>query len=426
MSPLVFAHFMVGNTYPYSIKDWAEDIDLALKSNLDGFVLNVGKERWQLDRVSDCFEAASRAGCNIKFFLSFDMSSIPAKTESDIQLLAGYLEKFANSDKMLHISDKVVVSTFAGENSLFGQSSLDSAWLWVKRVLRDTVGIEIHYLPSLFIDPEQYTQLSCLDGVFHWNGAWPVHLGSGSSPGEKVFPKLDSDLKHISHLNGRPYTYMASVSPWFFTHYGADSWNKNWIYRGDDWLLVKRWEFLIENRHKIDIVQVISWNDYGESHYIGPVKGAQPNSEAWVNGFPHEAWLHLNSHYIRAFKEGTRHPIIEKDMIFMWARPHPRDAQALEDPLPRPNNWQLADDDLRVVILAKDHAGVVVTAGDTDKQFRIYKGVNLLSMPLQTGGGMSAKMYRETVLVAECSASGYRFEANPKTYNFNAFTAMSA
>ena len=35
--------------------------------------------------------------------------------------------------------------------------------------------------------------------------------------------------------------------------------------------------------------------DFGESHYIGPIKGAQPDSEAWVDGFPHEAWLHINS-----------------------------------------------------------------------------------------------------------------------------------
>lgn len=33
-----------------------------------------------------------------------------------------------------------------------------------------------------------------------------------------------------------------------------------WIYRGDDWLLVRRWESLLAQRSAIDIVQVISWN----------------------------------------------------------------------------------------------------------------------------------------------------------------------
>jgi hypothetical protein len=29
-------------------------------------------------------------------------------------------------------------------------------------------------------------------------------------------------------------------------------------------------------------------DDYGESHYIGPIAGAQPMSEGWVNGFDHQ------------------------------------------------------------------------------------------------------------------------------------------
>jgi len=27
--------------------------------------------------------------------------------------------------------------------------------------------------------------------------------------------------------------------------------------------------------------------DYGESHYIGPVRVDQPNSQGWTNGMPH-------------------------------------------------------------------------------------------------------------------------------------------
>lgn len=33
---------------------------------------------------------------------------------------------------------------------------------------------------------------------------------------------------------------------------------------------------------------VIYIDDYGESHYIGPIEGAQPMSEGWVNGFDHQ------------------------------------------------------------------------------------------------------------------------------------------
>lgn len=40
-------------------------------------------------------------------------------------------------------------------------------------------------------------------------------------------------------------------------------------------------------RNEFDLVELITWNDYGESHYQGPIHGAQPNSQAWVNGFDH-------------------------------------------------------------------------------------------------------------------------------------------
>ena len=86
----------------------------------------------------------------------------------------------------------------------------------------------------------------------------------------------------------------------------------------------------------------LSIPDYGESHYIGPIKGAQPNSQAWVDGYPHEAWLRLNSYFARAFKEGT-YPTITRDEIYLWGRPHPK-AAGSADHVGRPKNWELVWD----------------------------------------------------------------------------------
>lgn len=84
--------------------------------------------------------------------------------------------------------------------------------------------------------------------------------------------------------------------------------------------------------------------DYGESHYIGPIKGAQPNSEAWVNGFDHIAWLHLCGSFAREFKARPRHQTslrVNEDRVYVWARPHPRDAEASGDPVGKPMNFEL-------------------------------------------------------------------------------------
>jgi hypothetical protein len=39
-------------------------------------------------------------------------------------------------------------------------------------------------------------------------------------------------------------------------HYSPATYNKNWIYRSDDWLYANRWEELIANRNSIDFVEV--------------------------------------------------------------------------------------------------------------------------------------------------------------------------
>jgi glucan endo-1,3-alpha-glucosidase len=81
-----------------------------------------------------------------------------------------------------------------------------------------------------------------------------------------------------------------------------------------------------------EFIQIISWNDYGESHCqssrltlrlqlvvavlladeflfcfddeldIGPILGAQPGSERWTNGMSHEGWRQLTSWFIRRYQ----------------------------------------------------------------------------------------------------------------------------
>ena len=48
-----------------------------------------------------------------------------------------------------------------------------------------------------------------------WNGGWPIHLTTDSPREEIQCAKLDTDRHHFHHLGGR--TFMAAVSPWFFT-----------------------------------------------------------------------------------------------------------------------------------------------------------------------------------------------------------------
>ncbi len=50
---VVFAHHMVGNTFPYALQDWVDDINLAHAFGIDAFALNIGSDSWQSARVQD-------------------------------------------------------------------------------------------------------------------------------------------------------------------------------------------------------------------------------------------------------------------------------------------------------------------------------------------------------------------------------------
>lgn len=51
----VFAHHMVGNTFPYKLQDWSDDIALAHASGIDGFALNTGSDEWEPARIADAY-----------------------------------------------------------------------------------------------------------------------------------------------------------------------------------------------------------------------------------------------------------------------------------------------------------------------------------------------------------------------------------
>ncbi|KJA28763.1 glycoside hydrolase family 71 protein [Hypholoma sublateritium FD-334 SS-4] len=423
----VFAHFIVGNTYPYTVADWVADIKLAASQDIDGFVLNVGGDSWQKQRSADCFAAAKKLSTTTKFslFFSFDMTSIPGSAATDVQFLRDYITPNYNSGVMFRqpATNHIVVSTFGGEYSTFGQGSMESGWAYLKSELNKITPIFL--IPAFFISPSRLPSIAAIDGAFNWDGGWPIKLSASSPRNEIVNAALDSDTDYIRALTHGARSYMAAVSPWFFTHYGPNTYNKNWMYRGDDWLFVRRWQQLIAMRDHVDMVQIISWNDYGESHYIGPIEGAQPNSHAWVDGYPHIAWLYLNRYFMKAFQTGT-YPAITKDQIFLWARPHPRDASS-PDPVPRPTNYQLTDDVAWMVVFATAAATVDAYTTNTNKvSFAVKAGMSKLSFPLLADGGMKAVMVRNGAVVAECNPTTYRFESRPGVYNFNTLVAMSS
>ncbi|KAF8158163.1 glycosyl hydrolase family 71-domain-containing protein [Crassisporium funariophilum] len=472
------------NLLMYKLQDWAEDITLAHAAGIDGFALNMGRDEWQPARVADAYESAKQSGLDFKLFLSLDMSSFPCGSPNDAQTLRNLVNAHAPHPNQLQYASKAFVSTFAGESCNFGQGSVQDGWKTQFAKHPELEG-KMYFVPAFFIDPAKFTDFAdVMDGDFNWNSGWPIQVttsfaqnalsefsqkeGSRSSLlglvtgatgivtglekalEEAVASTLsdlqlaltqfigatDTDKQHLDGLaalsgaveardgESSKRAYMGAVSPWFFTHYGPDTFNKNFVFLSDQHLYSKRWESLIDSRDQFDIVQVLTWNDYGESHYIGPIKGDQPNSEAWTDGMNHTAWLELTQYYATAFKTGA-YPAIEKDKIIMWSRPHSTKAQS-SDSVPQPTNFEILEDAVWAVVMTTSPSTVTLsTSPSTSKTFNVPAGVSKLAIPITPGGTMKGVIERNGQSIVELNPQEFTFEGSPKTYNFNAFVASA-
>ncbi|KAI9069016.1 glycoside hydrolase family 71 protein [Trametes sanguinea] len=418
------------------------DITLAASKGIDAFALNVGSDNWEPSQVANAYAAAgqynrvrpkpdlvSTNGTNVtnstnatngtnstapspfKLFLSFDMGSLPCSQPTDAQLLQTYIKTYANNTNQMTYNGRMLVSTFAGESCTFGAGSLNQAWVNAVKPTNSSLP-SVWFVPSFFIDPSTFSGLPVIDGAFHWNSAWPMgNYNVTFAP----------DLSYINNLGNR--TYMASVAPWFFTHYGPNSYNKNFIYRGDDWLFAQRWEQLVQNRMRVPLAQVLTWNDFGESHYLGPIEGMQPQSQAWVDGFDHQPWLDLMQHYIAAYKTGS-YPAIAKDRVFLWGRLFPANATTT-DPVGKPDNWQWTQDYLWSVALLASPANVTLSCGTSSQTTAVPAGLSKLKLKLSSNCAVKAVVTRNSTTVLSFSPAGFSFNTRPRTYNYNAFVAAS-
>ncbi len=170
----------------------------------------------------------------------------------------------------------------------------------------------------------------------------------------------------------------------------------------------------------------MTWNDFGESHYIGPIREASlpPPSGDWVIGFDHQAWLGIVNHFATQFKTGQA-PAIDKDKIVLWSRPHPKNAQASADPLGvPPTTFELLQDKMWAVVFATADGQVTLSTSDqTTQTFDVKAGVNKLSLPIAANGFMKATLTRNGQTVIDFKPDGFSFNPNPEKLNYNAFVA---
>ena len=65
------------------------------------------------------------------------VSSTPSASRDDIQHLLRYIQPFLNHENQYYRECKLVISTFAGQDSKFGHHTFEHGWADVKRRLEE-------------------------------------------------------------------------------------------------------------------------------------------------------------------------------------------------------------------------------------------------------------------------------------------------
>lgn len=125
---------------------------------------------------------------------------------------------------------------------------------------------------------------------------------------------------------------MMPVSPWFFTN--LPGYDKNWLWNGED-LWYDRWQQAASYSKggfpAPEWIEIISWNDYGESHYIGPLDDRQydlfTTGKApynYAKNMTHDGWRMQLAWMIDMYKNGSAQS--NQESVVVWYRPSYSDA----------------------------------------------------------------------------------------------------
>ncbi|KAL8991967.1 MAG: hypothetical protein Q9169_007487 [Polycauliona sp. 2 TL-2023] len=409
---MVFCHFMMGIVASRtSAADYDSDMTRAKAYGIDAFALNIGTDDFTDKQLGYAYQSAAKNG--MKVFISFDFNWFKTSQTADV---GAKIKQFGGQPAQLKVGGKVFVSSFAGDG-------LDLA------AVRAAAGMPLFIAPNF-----KAVNAANADAAFNWI-AWPSNGANKAPTAATNVTVADGDQAYVKALGGKPY--MAPVSPWFFTHYGAEvSYSKNWVFPSD-LLWYDRWTEILQLAPQF--VEIITWNDYGESHYVGPLSSphSDDGNSKWVNDMPHNGWLDMAKPFIAAYKAGSKSVTshIEKDQLIYWYRPTPKSVncdatdntmEAVANPSEnffqgRPNGADTLEDSVFVVALLKQPGTVQVSSGSNKKSFKAQAGANAYAVLMGTGKQSFSLTRNGKAVLSGTSAKDISAECICGIYNFNAY-----
>ena len=400
-SKIVTAHFMIGiMSNRKSAADYDNDMKKAKAAGIDAFALNIAKDTYTDSQLDYAYESA--ANNNMKVFISFDYNYFTTGENEDVGKKLG---QYCIKPGQLKIDNKCFVSSFNGDN--------EPSKLFDAKTIRAAAGTELYLVPNL--SPHNtaaaISDVNDIDGAFNWMG-WDSNGANRAPSGGANITTSQGDSAYTEWLGGK--AYMAPVSPWFFTNLPSKAWN----FPGD-LLWFNRWNEILELAPPI--IEIVTWNDYGESHYIGADsetdKHTDDGSSAYTNNMPHGGWLEMAEPYIAAFKAGAKLPIITEEKLVYWYRQSPKAACGAFDGI------ETLQDSVFVVALLKSAGTITITSGENTKTFEVAAGANAYQVYMGVGKQIFSLARSGANIFSSSSTFEISNECSP--INLNAFVGTA-
>lgn len=410
--PMVFAHYMIAMQPPGL--DYSNDIALAKDAGFDAFAINIGGDASTMPYfetyTAKLYEAAHQA--DFKVFLCIDTANPLPNADTIANLTNTYA---ALPAQLKDSNGNIVLTSF---------QVTPPYWNWQDVI--NNIHYPVNFLPgSLAQSGETLAIQDVGTGPFTW-----VH------PTLSLVQEKLADATFASTRNANSKPWMAGICPWFFKRMFIAGSVDNWLHAQDSGMYIDRWYDLL--KLKPNYIQVISWNDWGESHYIGPADPTpqaqleDPSKAGYYGNLDHSGFLKITKYFIKAYKEGQTSITVSAsdENIFMFHRIQPvaslpsASTQAPgggtypDNAWPLPANYTSIEDQIYVVAFLSEPATIYVNSGDHTNPLTAPAGMSKGSVAFSADGTNLGKQ----TLTASRKIAGATFE---KSSNVPIVTWMS-
>lgn len=378
------------------------DVADAQYAGFSAFAINLNEndvgQGWAKDSIEYLCKAAEKSQSDGKYFGIFFSMDI-RRDQDNADKFKPLLNQYMGRGCHYKYDGKYFLSTFNG-----GWTT-NTYWSRFFQSLNKKRN-EVYFVPD-FDDTTGYYASDAnwwnywaktVDGLFTWETAWPAAAGE---------VEVARDNKVLAAAVDHQKSYMVGLSSLQYKHWSNNEGQREHRYRRGLDTLPRRMEQILGMPTKAEFAQTLTWNDAGESHYIGTLHkqgvgafwGYANNEE-----YRHTAWQPLVKSFNTAFKAGAAasgmRPV-NGDAVTgaLWHRGFLRSSSCSADPWGRPSNWAWTRDTVNwAIVMPADAAGARVQVYSGGRQIAsraLRPGLNYGSEEGMVAGAQYVEVVRD-------------------------------